>query len=103
MLDRSKRIFLAATCYLQSNGIAALGAKEAEKQNGKNYAADHDIDLVFPDGKTKEAESDPHDRGRDHHQNAQSDDAATIQVANALEDRSEPVGGAGNSVKMAIT
>ena len=35
-------------------------------------------------------------------QNAQVDDTATIQVANAVEDRRDPVGGAGKAVKMAI-
>ncbi len=78
------------------------GAKEAVEQDGKNDAADDDVDLVFLSRKTIDAVSDAHDRGRDQKQNAQADDAATVEVTNAVEDRREPVGGTGNSVKMAI-
>ena len=83
-------------------GWFKLGTEEAIEQHHENDAADDDVDFVLLGRKTKDAISDPHDRGRDQKQDAQADDAATVEVTNAVEDRRKPVGRTGNSVEKTI-
>jgi hypothetical protein len=85
-----------------SQEVTGSAAKEAVEQDGKNDGADQDVNLVLLGRKTIDAISDTHDRGRDQKQNAQADDAATVAVTNAFEDRRQPVSGTGNSVKMTV-